>query len=371
MGIDYKHLLQKNNLVIFWSIQFFIWTFYFIFDLLVIHRYTYHGIRSGEFKYLLYPIIYCYAGLIFSLLLKFSIDKLFNRLKMIPLLLFTGIITPFLLSNCWYLLRLGLDQVIIKRGGFANPLVDYLWEVFIGTIILVAWAGVYLFIKFWREWLIQKFQTEQALLREENARLKMLRYQLNPHFLFNTLSSLRAMIREDQEKATVMVGKISDYLRYTLVNKSETSVPLEAELTAAENYIQIEKIRFGDKLKVDMDIEDQCLAFKVPGFIIHPLVENAIKYGMETSPMPLKVKIKAVKILNRLTITISNTGKWIPEGDVKSGTGTGLKNVRDRLAQIYPNNHAFEIEKGAETVQVVMEIYLMDNGNTNQGTSSR
>jgi len=306
---------------------------------------------------IIYPLVYCYFGLILSFILKLSIDKLFNRLKMIPLLIVTGLLIPFILGNCWYILKLGLDKYIHNRGGFANPLVDYLWEVFIATLILLAWAGIYLFIKFWREWLVQKLQTEQALLREENARLKMLRYQMNPHFLFNTLSSLRGLIREDQAKAVSMVGKISDYFRYTLVDKSENMVSLDQEITAVNNYIEIEKIRFGDKLKIDVEIDDQAKQLMVPGFIIHPVVENAIKYGMETSPMPLEIVIRAERLQHRLKLMISNTGKWLPEGGVKSGTGTGLNNVRDRLRQIYPGSHTFEINKGEEQVIVTIEIH--------------
>ena len=113
---------------------------------------------------------------------------------------------------------------------------------------------------------------------------------------------------------------------------------------------------------MNFDIPDSCLSFSVPGFILNPLVENAIKFGMETSEMPLRVNIEARLMPGGLKLSVSNTGRWMPEGNTRAGAGTGLSNIKSRLAQMYPGLHRFDIEKGQDQVRVIMEISLDHNG---------
>jgi LytS/YehU family sensor histidine kinase len=124
-----------------------------------------------------------------------------------------------------------------------------------------------------------------------------------------------------------------------------------------QNYIGIEQVRFGDKLKAGFQMDESSLSLMIPSFILHPLVENAIKYGMETSPMPLQVTIHSEYDGKRLTLAVTNSGKWVPGNSEIMGTGTGLQNVRDRLAVTYQSKHRFGIDKedGKVTVRMVIE----------------
>jgi LytS/YehU family sensor histidine kinase len=187
----------------------------------------------------------------------------------------------------------------------------------------------------------------------------MLRYQVNPHFLFNALSSLRALVRINQKKAEEMILQISKFLRYSLVTKKNNQVLLREELEAIGHYFDIERVRFGDKLITQLEIDPKANDFLIPSFLIHPLIENAIKYGMDTSPMPLKISLMAKVAESVLQLDIINTGYWINEGEKRSnnGTGIGLKNVKQRLDLAFPNRNSFKIikEKNKVHIKIIME----------------
>lgn len=355
--------MQKHRSLIFWAIQIFIWTFYFIFDVEIVHRYTYSAFRSPDLSIYLKPLLFCFFGLPLTLILKVIIDRFFVAFKSAPIFWILGLFLPILLGIGWYFFGQWLGKFFPGHGGFANDLVDFFWNVFIASLILLAWSAVYLFIKFWEDWLEQKLKTEQAILLAENARLKMLRYQVNPHFLFNTLSSLRALIRQDPVQAVNMVGRISDFMRYSLGAKTDLFVPLGEEIQATQTYIGIEQVRFGDKLEVTFEIDEAAKTLLIPGFILHPIVENAVKYGMETSVMPLKVTIRCRMTDKKLWISVTNSGKWLPEDSNLHGTGTGLRNVRERLSCLYPGTHQLEIEKDPDSVKVII---LIENPNHGQ-----
>ena len=165
-------------------------------------------------------------------------------------------------------------------------------QLFYQSYPFIAWSVIYVGYKFYKELVIQKQHTEQALLLAKSAQLEMLKYQLNPHFLFNTLSSLRGLIGSEPAKAKDMVTHISEFLRYSLLEGKKNDVPLYKEIEIIEQYLSIEKIRFNEDLIVEFDIAPETKELNIPIFLIHPLVENAIKHGMQTSPLPLRVWIK-------------------------------------------------------------------------------
>jgi len=205
------------------------------------------------------------------------------------------------------------------------------------------------------EWVSQKEKTDNALALAHNAQYEMLRYQLNPHFLFNTLSSLRALISEDNLKAKEIITKISEFLRYTLIENDNNEVPLLNEIEVIKNYLDLEKVRFEDELLVEFNIDPAAETCPIPIFLIHPLVENAIKHGMQTCPIPLKITISAKMIDNILSVSVINTGTWI-ERRVKNSTGKGLENIKKRLEIFSPTHHYFEVIKNAETVEVKLSL---------------
>jgi len=225
--------------------------------------------------------------------------------------------------------------------------------------LITSWSLMYFGFKFWLDWSREHDRAEKMHLLAQSAQLQMLRYQVNPHFLFNSFSSLRALIRSNQGKAEEMVSKLSDFYRYSLTIKNDTEVPLIDEIDAVERFFEIEKIRFGDKLEYHITIDPLAEEYPVPCFTIHPLVENAIKYGMETSKLPLVINIDASVVNNNLIICVANSGKWIKnkgKNDVY-GTNTGLENLRSRIAYSFPNNHKVEVKEEDGFVKVIIGIY--------------
>lgn len=225
--------------------------------------------------------------------------------------------------------------------------------------LVTSWSLLYFGIKFWFDWSKEHDRAEKLDLLAQSAQLQMLRYQVNPHFLFNSFSSLRALIRSNQSKAEEMVSKLSDFYRYSLAIKNNSEVPLIEEIEAVEHFFEIEKIRFGNKLEYDITIDSLAEDYPVPCFTIHPLVENAIKYGMKTSKLPLKIKINGFVKNNNLILCVANSGKWLRTTDNSDiqGTNTGLENIKRRLEYSYPYNHKIDIKEEDGFVKVTIGIY--------------
>jgi sensor histidine kinase YesM len=228
------------------------------------------------------------------------------------------------------------------------------------------WSALYFGVKYWRDWDTEKKRAQQALSLAQRAQLQMLRYQVNPHFLFNALNSVRALMDEDKKNAKVMITELSEFLRYSLVTRDHTEVSLENELEAIRHYLSIEKKRFEDKLDVTFEVDPEAHEHPILSFLIHPFVENAIKYGMKTSSMPLRIRIHASAMDGHLRIVISNTGSWLHAGSEterkSNGTGTGLENVRARLENAYPNRYRLKTQEYDGWVQAILEIHTTPIG---------
>jgi LytS/YehU family sensor histidine kinase len=211
------------------------------------------------------------------------------------------------------------------------------------------------------EELIARIEAQLKIARLSNElQMQMLRYQLDPHFLFNALISIRALVGLDSSAAEEMITKLSDYLRYLMTSRNRLDIPVREEIEAAENYLAIEKIRFEERLKIGIDVDPSIGECLMPAFILQPLLENAIKYGMKTSPRPLEIELSARSKDDMLTFRVSNTGSWMTakENDIpqNASLGVGLQNIRQRLRQRYQSNHNFAIGESNRRVHVIIEI---------------
>jgi LytS/YehU family sensor histidine kinase len=223
------------------------------------------------------------------------------------------------------------------------------------SVTVMAWSAIYFGVKYWQEWQQERENALQAKILAEKAQLEMLRYQLNPHFLFNALNSIRASVDEDKTRAKQMITQLSEFLRHSLLSGEKKEIPLREELEAVRNYLAIEKIRFEEKLDVEFDVEEKAEDFLVPYFLLNPLVENAVKHGLQTSPKPLKIKISAQIKENKLFLEVANSGK-LPEIFDSNGTKIGLKNVRERLEKLFPQKSSFELSQNDGFVRARIEI---------------
>jgi integral membrane sensor domain MASE1 len=196
-----------------------------------------------------------------------------------------------------------------------------------------------------------------AQLAEEKARLEVLRYQLNPHFLYNSLNSIYGLLFENAADAAEMVLRLSDFCRATLTGATDELPTVGAEIGALRCYLDVEKVRWGDKLQIEFDVAPEVESVRLPPFLLLPLVENAIKYGSRTSPDVLWLRIHARRDAHALVIAVANTGEWVaPDRSRPDSTGIGLENLRQRLRRYYPGAHAFQTEARGGWVIATLKI---------------
>jgi hypothetical protein len=195
---------------------------------------------------------------------------------------------------------------------------------------------------------IQDRKLSDARTAAQQAQLMALRYQLNPHFLFNALNSISALIvTRRNEDAERMTEKLSTFLRNSLSADPGRLVPLEEELSLIEEYLDIEGVRFGERLDVEIECEPDAGAALVPSFIVQPLVENAIKHGVAPSRAPVRIRIAAAVEGEDLCIEVENGTSPVLE-EASFGAGVGLKNIRRRLEAVYGKRASLDTEKLAD-----------------------
>ncbi len=211
----------------------------------------------------------------------------------------------------------------------------------------LGFALLLLIIKHVYDYQVQKRNVIEAKSLANLAQLKLLRSQMNPHFLFNAHNSIRSMILIDKERAWQMITELSEFFRYTLLNFDKVAASLDEEIKAVDNYLHIEKIRYRDSLAVSFHIDETAKKCSVPAFLFQPLVENAIKYGMQTSVTPLRVEVSIMLNDGLLSIDVSNTGKLITDvegdGEKEEAHGTSLENLKQRLELMFKDQYGFQL----------------------------
>lgn len=187
------------------------------------------------------------------------------------------------------------------------------------------------------------------------SKLEVLKMQLHPHFLFNTLNAISALMHRDVDAADRMIALLSNLLRLSLDKDDRHQVPLQSELDFLDHYLEIEKIRFQDRLRVEKDIESECLLAQVPKLILQPLVENAIRHGIAMRSAAGEVRIRGRRRGNRLDLLVSDDGPGLRTSGLREGVG--IANTRARLQQLYGEDFRFRLENGrAGGLEVLIEI---------------
>jgi hypothetical protein len=236
-----------------------------------------------------------------------------------------------------------------------------------GGLPLFGWSLVRLGLQYNTALREQREQALRAVAAARDAQLRMLAYQLNPHFLFNTLNSIRALINEDRQRAREMVTALSGFLRYAMVERPLHVALLEEEVASVRGYLAIEQVRFEERLDARVEVEPAALRCEVPAFLLNPLVENALKHGAAGAPgAPLVLRVQARLVApDRLRLVVENSGRWAGgrtgrpaagDGDDGLPGGVGLANVRARLAALHPAEHRIEIEEADGRVRVLVEL---------------
>lgn len=190
----------------------------------------------------------------------------------------------------------------------------------------------------------------EARTQAAQAQLAMLRYQLNPHFLFNTLNAISTLVVTGRAAAAEeMLSRLSGFLRASLASEPGEFVTLDAELDVIQEYLDIESVRFGERLRTDFAIDQRAVGMAVPSFLLQPLVENSIKYAVSPSRRPVLIKVEGRLDGNDLVVTVADDGDSAGDGTPGASTGVGLRNIRERLAAVYKGRASLEavaLEKG-------------------------
>jgi two-component system LytT family sensor kinase len=327
------------------------------------------AIANGQpLAFLVLVLIATITGFSISLVLAVIYRQLINRRPLVTWGV-TALILPFFVG-----LHSFIDAWVISlyraesEAGFAQL---FIGVFYLDLTLLGAWSALYYAINFF----IQVEEQNDQLIRLENqattAQLAMLRYQLNPHFLFNTLNSISTLVLLKQtEPANAMLSRLSSFLRYTLVNEPSARVTVAQEVETLKLYLDIERMRFEERLRTTLNIEPATLNAMLPSLLLQPLVENAIKYAVTPQESGAEITIAAQVDGHNLRIMVSDTGPGkqskVTENQISGvtfdggqpvSTGVGLANIRDRLSQAYGENHRFEtIEPEQGGFAVLIEI---------------
>jgi len=276
-----------------------------------------------------------------------------------------------LVSLLWTASRMALFMWLADESGLWSEFNDW---YFGSVFVFLSWTAIYYSFDYYR-----LFKTEHGKLLRESARqheeylrrveaessmrdaqLQMLRYQLNPHFLFNTLNAINAMVALGlSAKAQNMIDQLGKFLRHSLDTEANSTVTLEEELFNVRLYLEIEQARFEDRLAVSYHIDPAAQAVIVPSLILQPLVENSMKYAISKSEAGGLIDISAEVVDQRLCLDVSDSGPGMPTGQWVKGRGIGLSNTMDRLDVLYRGDFEFEaipVESGGLKIHIDIPV---------------
>ncbi len=326
----------------FWSLQSMGWTFFLMLRLASAVS-SNMGIAA-----LVLALVSAATGYSLTLLLAAIFRNLIGRR---PVITWTSSVVAVMFAVASYSFVDTWATTLVGRSGSGFEGVTFLTALLINTLIIGAWSALYYGINFYI--IVEKQADAMVLLESQasSAQLAMLRYQLNPHFLFNTLNSISTLVLLKQtERANVMLSRLSSFLRYTLANEPTAHVTLAQEVETLKLYLEIEKMRFEERLRTRFDIQDAATHARLPSLLLQPLVENAIKYAVTPCEEGAEISVEARLIGERVQLIVSDTGPGLNESNVQHtlSTGVGLANIRDRLQQAYGPDHRFETRSFAE-----------------------
>jgi sensor histidine kinase YesM len=342
----------------FWRLQTLGWGGYFL-------QRTVSTIANNDqpWEFLVLLLITTITGFSISVILSVIYGWLIKQRALVTwsatAVVLAGAVSLYAFVDAWVLQLNSADS----QAGFT--------KLFIGIFsydltVLGAWSALYYAINYFLQVEEQTDRLERLEAQATSAQLAMLRYQLNPHFLFNTLNSISTLVLLKQtEPANAMLTRLSSFLRHTLVVQPGGKVTVAQEVETLKLYLDIERMRFEERLRTAFRIDPAAADATIPSLLLQPLVENAIKYAVSPQEEGARISIAAQLIGNRVRLTVTDTGPG-PQarqprpddgegGESMASTGLGLANIRNRLAQAYGENHRFDIEtppEGGFTVTV-------------------
>ena len=333
--------LMQNRDTAFWVLQLFGWTAYFIAQYVSALFYPEKLGPDKQAAYVHVLLVAAFTGCGVTSLLRYAFRRVRDRplvqVAVITLvLIYAAALVWRVFINGAYVAFMPDEQMFTGASRiFANALIS--------TYLLLSWSGLYYGFHYYDAAQRERVATLRAMALAQEAQVKMLRYQLNPHFLFNTLNAISTLILDrDNDTANHAVTRLSAFLRHTLDQDPMKKVTLRQELEALDLYLSIEKLRFGPRLRLERDIDAAALAALVPSLLLQPLVENALKYAIAPSETGGRLHIGARLIGQRLLLHVADDGPGLAdEALFVAGRGVGLRNTRERLAVLYGERARF------------------------------
>lgn len=296
-------------------------------------------------------MIFALTGGTLVLALRPLYRRLHERGVSIPTLITVSAVCSYGLTVVWSVLHKGSVRLLWQWvDGEALALPPFAWLIsgtLFYTFIPMAWSVLYVGIKYYQD---VQTERERALAAEglaHEARLEALRYQINPHFLFNTLNAISTLVAEHKNRdAERMIARLSDFLRLTLECDGTPEVPLAEEMAFVRQYLDIQQIRFGDRLTVTDDVDAETLSARVPPLILQPLVENAVRHAIMPREAGGRLTLEARRADDRLHLRVADDGPGPPDDDaLAQSSGVGLANVQSRLDALYGDDHRFRLDR--------------------------
>ncbi|WP_454831234.1 sensor histidine kinase [Pseudoxanthomonas wuyuanensis] len=352
MAIAASHpLALPRREQLFWLLHIGGWTGYFSLGYLSALAY---GKPAG---YWMVPLTAAITGAVVTLGLRLLLRACWGQP---PMRLLAIMVLPVLASSA--VMDRVTRSVLIEFCPTCGPdsRLAYVAYAFTYIYVVLAWVGLYLGVKYYRQ---LQDETQRALAARSmahQAQLKMLRYQLNPHFLFNTLNAISTLILDrDNATANRMVQGLSAFLRHSLDNDPMQRVTLRQELDALTLYLGIEKIRFAERLRVETDIDADCWRALLPSLLLQPLVENAIKYAVAREVAGGTLRIQARREDAQLVLKVIDDGPGcaaLEGGELPPGKGVGLRNTRERLNVLYGDAGGFAVHNLTRGIEVCLRL---------------
>ena len=243
-----------------------------------------------------------------------------------------------------FLVAFAFSFISVKTMTPGVSLASFVGAFYICFTVLAGWSALYFGINFYILVEEQIDQMRDLEVQASSAQLAMLRYQLNPHFLFNTLNSISTLVLLKQtDRANAMLSRLSSFLRYTLANEPTAHVTVAQEVETLKLYLEIEKMRFEQRLRPEFDVDPAAERARLPSLLLQPLVENAIKYAVTPQEEGAEICVRVRLAGERVQITVSDTGPGLRDGPAPPSlsTGVGLANIRERLVQAYGPDQQF------------------------------
>jgi LytS/YehU family sensor histidine kinase len=298
-----------------------------------------------------------------TLLLRLICRRVYNHTNKLFYYIIFIFLSSFIFGFLWLEIR-EFKSVIFSSQGLANNIIlytkdrlsfDYYYRILFGSWVFLVWALLYFGIRYWQDLFTERVKSKEALILAQNAQLQMLRNQLNPHFLFNSLNSIQGLVYENPGLADSMISELSEFLRYSLQYNTRILVTVNEELEILKKYLGIEKIRYEERLEYNITADQDLLNYEIPCFIAQPLVENSIKHGLSDNPAGIKILINVYRLDDYLTIEVADTGRlspgnWTPRN--------GIRNILERLEKMYPGKHSFSLSEGEGMVKAKIQISL-------------